>query len=58
MFRWYAFGPLLIGSDEGDIDPEPLGQVLLGDSQGATLPPDAPAHMPVDRRHDAFSTMA
>ena len=58
MLRWHALGPPLIGSDPGDIDPERLGKVVLGESQGATLPSDAPADMPIDRRHDAFSTIA
>ena len=58
MLGWHALGPPLIGSDPDLIDPERLGQIVLGQTQGTTLPPDPPADMPIDWRHDAFSTRA
>jgi hypothetical protein len=55
MLRRHALGAALIGSDPSAIDSERPGQVVLGTSQGATLPSDAPADMPIDRRHGEFS---
>jgi hypothetical protein len=58
MLRWHALGPPFIGSDSGDIAPERLGKVVLGEPQGATLPSYAATDMSIDRCHDAFSTIA